>query len=226
MTATKGLLRRFGPRRASRGAGGIIGAGWTDEFRVPGRQRHEGFLASMSDADLAGDALCHPGGFDFEAGHAATMRLIARRPLPDAILAANDEAAVGALNALRQAGIDVPGEISVAGIDDLRRPSSPGSPRSACRCTRWAPWPPPHRVRPGRGRRHDDDPEPPPRPEGDHRPPVRSAPARRSRVAGRVRPRTCGDAGPHGRQDQACARSRSSTSWRATSMIMSSWPPT
>ncbi|MEV4890562.1 substrate-binding domain-containing protein [Nonomuraea sp. NPDC055795] len=29
-------------------------------------------------------------------------------------------AAVGALNALRQAGIDVPGEISVAGINDLR----------------------------------------------------------------------------------------------------------
>ncbi|MBE1583535.1 class I SAM-dependent methyltransferase [Nonomuraea angiospora] len=43
----------------------------------------------------------------------------------------------------------------------------------ACRCTRC---PPPHRVRPGRGPRHDDDPEPPPHREGDHRPPVRSAP--------------------------------------------------
>ncbi|MFI7127171.1 LacI family DNA-binding transcriptional regulator [Nonomuraea sp. NPDC050153] len=87
---------------------------------VTSRQRREGFLACMSDAGLADAAQCLPGGFDHEAGHAATMRLIARPPLPDAILAANDEAAVGALNALRQAGIDVPGEISVAGIDDLR----------------------------------------------------------------------------------------------------------
>ncbi|SEG99803.1 LacI family transcriptional regulator [Nonomuraea solani] len=84
------------------------------------RQRREGFLACMSDADLAESAQCLPGGFDYESGHAAALRLIARPPLPDAILAANDEAAVGALNALRQARIDVPGEISVAGIDDLR----------------------------------------------------------------------------------------------------------
>ncbi|MGP3920221.1 LacI family DNA-binding transcriptional regulator [Nonomuraea sp. 10N515B] len=87
---------------------------------VASRQRREGFLTCMSDADLAEAAQCHPGGFDYESGHAATMRLIARPPMPDAILAANDEAAVGALNALRQARIDVPGEISVAGIDDLR----------------------------------------------------------------------------------------------------------
>ncbi|MGH3240612.1 MAG: LacI family DNA-binding transcriptional regulator [Spirillospora sp.] len=90
------------------------------EGMVATRQRRDGFLACMSDADLTDGAQCLPGGFDFEAGHAATMRLIARPPLPDAIVAANDEAAVGALNALRQAGIDVPGEVSVAGIDDLR----------------------------------------------------------------------------------------------------------
>ncbi|MFI0370039.1 LacI family DNA-binding transcriptional regulator [Actinomadura sp. 1N219] len=90
------------------------------EGMVATRQRRDGFLACMSNADLADGAQVLPGGFDFEAGHAAAMRLIARPPLPDAILAANDEAAVGALNALRQAHIDVPGEVSVAGIDDLR----------------------------------------------------------------------------------------------------------
>lgn len=87
---------------------------------IASQQRRDGFLACMRDADLAETAECHPGGFDYEAGHAATMRLIARPPLPDAILAANDEAAVGALSALRQAGIDVPGQISVAGMDDFR----------------------------------------------------------------------------------------------------------
>ncbi|MFI9556296.1 LacI family DNA-binding transcriptional regulator [Nonomuraea endophytica] len=84
------------------------------------KQRRDGFLACMNAAGLGESAQCLPGGFDFESGHLAAMRLIARPPLPDAILAANDEAAVGALNALRQAGIDVPGEISVAGINDLR----------------------------------------------------------------------------------------------------------
>ena len=84
------------------------------------QQRRDGFLSCMSEAGLAESAQCLPGGFDYEAGHAATMQLIGRPPMPDAILAANDEAAVGALNALRQAHIDVPGEISVAGIDDLR----------------------------------------------------------------------------------------------------------
>ncbi|MFI0421601.1 LacI family DNA-binding transcriptional regulator [Spongiactinospora sp. 9N601] len=87
---------------------------------IANRERRDGFLACMSDADLTAEAQCLPGGFDYEAGHAAAMRLIARPPLPHAVLAANDEAAVGALSALRQAGIDVPGEVSVAGIDDLR----------------------------------------------------------------------------------------------------------
>ncbi|MDG4860306.1 LacI family DNA-binding transcriptional regulator [Streptomyces sp. T-3] len=84
------------------------------------QQRRDGFLACVNSAGLTGSAHCVPGGFDYEAGHAAAMRLIARPPLPDAILAANDEVAVGALSALRQARVDVPGEISVAGINDLR----------------------------------------------------------------------------------------------------------
>ena len=35
-------------------------------------------------------------------------------------MAANDEAAIGVLTALRHAEVDVPGEVSVAGIDDTR----------------------------------------------------------------------------------------------------------
>ncbi|NGN66841.1 LacI family transcriptional regulator [Streptomyces sp. A7024] len=84
------------------------------------RHRREGFLTAMRAAGLETNAACHPGGFDYDAGHAAALRLLARRPLPDAVLAANDEVAVGALRALRQAGLDVPRDISVAGMDDLR----------------------------------------------------------------------------------------------------------
>ena len=39
---------------------------------------------------------------------------------PDAVVAANDEAAIGVLTRFRHAEVDVPGQVSVAGIDDTR----------------------------------------------------------------------------------------------------------
>jgi LacI family transcriptional regulator, galactose operon repressor len=82
-------------------------------------ERRSGFSAAMAAAGLADDLRFH-GGFDFESGMQAGRRLLACRPLPDAVVAANDEAAIGVLTSLRHADVDVPGEISVAGIDDTR----------------------------------------------------------------------------------------------------------
>jgi LacI family transcriptional regulator len=79
-------------------------------------QRLAGFEAAMSAA--GGEALRLPGGFESEAGDAAAAQLVAS--LPDAVLAVNDEVAIGLLTGLRRAGVDVPGTISVAGIDDTR----------------------------------------------------------------------------------------------------------
>jgi LacI family transcriptional regulator len=42
------------------------------------------------------------------------------RELPDAVIAATDETAIGVLVTLRQAGIDVPRRVSVAGVDDTK----------------------------------------------------------------------------------------------------------
>jgi LacI family transcriptional regulator len=75
-------------------------------------QRRAGFLDAVPDGALLA------GGFEFEAGAAAAEALL--DDLPDAVLAVNDEAAIGLLTALRRAGVDVPGRISVAGIDDTR----------------------------------------------------------------------------------------------------------
>ena len=60
-----------------------------------------------------------PGDFSEEAGHAAARELIADLPRPSAIFAANDAMAIGALSALREAAIAVPGEIALAGFDDI-----------------------------------------------------------------------------------------------------------
>jgi LacI family transcriptional regulator len=60
------------------------------------------------------------GGFAYEDGIAAAERLLARDRLPEAIVAANDEAAIGVLMRLRDAGVDVPGQVSITGIDNTR----------------------------------------------------------------------------------------------------------
>jgi LacI family transcriptional regulator len=80
--------------------------------------RQEGFEAAMRAAGAEPFTL--QGGFEYEAGDAAAGELLARGELPDAILAVNDEVAIGLLTGLRRGGVDVPGDVSVAGIDDTR----------------------------------------------------------------------------------------------------------
>jgi LacI family transcriptional regulator len=80
--------------------------------------RLEGFEAAMAAAGAEPARL--PGGFEYEAGDAAAAELLAAGDLPDAILAVNDEVAIGLLTGLRRAGVDIPGRVSLAGIDDTR----------------------------------------------------------------------------------------------------------
>jgi LacI family transcriptional regulator len=83
------------------------------------RDRLDGFRAAMSDAGVEPE-LVLDGDFSYEQGYAAALQMIAEAELPDAIVGANDETAIGALAALRQARIEVPERISVAGMTDTR----------------------------------------------------------------------------------------------------------
>lgn len=58
------------------------------------------------------------GDFTFQAGCAATARMLAGTPRPTAIVASNDDMAMGAQWAAQQAGLRLPGALSVAGFDD------------------------------------------------------------------------------------------------------------
>lgn len=62
--------------------------------------------------------LIESGRFTFDSGHAAAGRLLDRADRPTAILAQNDEMAVGAMTAARELGLAVPGDLSIAGFDD------------------------------------------------------------------------------------------------------------
>jgi LacI family transcriptional regulator len=81
-------------------------------------QRLAGYDRAMTDAKL--EPRVFPGGFEYEAGYNAVLRIIAGGATPEAIVGANDEVAIGVLRGLRQAGVDVPAQVSVAGIDDTR----------------------------------------------------------------------------------------------------------
>jgi LacI family transcriptional regulator len=83
-------------------------------------ERLRGYRAALRDAGLELEVeLERDGDFTEAGGYAATTDIIGSTPRPTAIFAANDSMAIGALSALREAGIRIPEEISVAGFDDI-----------------------------------------------------------------------------------------------------------
>ena len=60
------------------------------------------------------------GDLSRDGGYAAMSEVLATgAPLPDCVFAVSDVMAVGALARLRAAGVDVPGDIALAGFDDI-----------------------------------------------------------------------------------------------------------
>ena len=60
------------------------------------------------------------GGLTLDGAMDATAKLLALPNAPTAIFCATDEMAMGCLHAVSEAGLDVPGDISVMGFDDNR----------------------------------------------------------------------------------------------------------
>jgi len=76
--------------------------------------------ATEAGLSLPGE-LVWPGAFTEASGRAAMQNgLKDGRPLPEAILACNDEMAIGAWAVLREKGFDVPGDVALMGFDDHR----------------------------------------------------------------------------------------------------------
>ncbi len=83
------------------------------------RARREGFLEAMAAHHLpTPDAYILQGDFTFQSGMEAARALLALRERPTAIFASNDDMALGCLNALGEAGLSTPEDVSVAGFDD------------------------------------------------------------------------------------------------------------
>jgi LacI family transcriptional regulator len=82
-------------------------------------QRTAGYRQALDAAGLTlPPSRIAQGCYTVESGVAAGAALLAHTPRPTAILAQNDDMAVGALLAARDAGLDVPADLSIVGFDD------------------------------------------------------------------------------------------------------------
>ncbi|MER5774345.1 LacI family DNA-binding transcriptional regulator [Streptomyces sp. NPDC002039] len=77
--------------------------------------RLDGYRDVLRDAD---PALTAEGDFTSAGGARAMRQLLDRRPALDAVFAANDLMATGALAVLREHGRSVPGDVALVGFDD------------------------------------------------------------------------------------------------------------
>jgi DNA-binding LacI/PurR family transcriptional regulator len=84
-----------------------------------GQERHAGYRDGLAEAGLpVDDGLVEAGDFSLESGSRAAAALLERRPQLDAVFAASDAMAIGAMRALRAAGRQVPGDVAVVGFED------------------------------------------------------------------------------------------------------------
>ena len=84
------------------------------------RARLDGHRAALEAAGLEVDPeLVLVGDFNHESGFRLAGEMLDHPDPPTAIVAANDQMALGAYEALRQRGLRVPEDVSVVGFDDL-----------------------------------------------------------------------------------------------------------
>jgi DNA-binding LacI/PurR family transcriptional regulator len=80
--------------------------------------RSRGFRDAMQRHGLGAGLVVIGGGHTEESGAAAAQTLLDSDPRPTAVVTFNDRSAMGLVDTLIRAGLDIPGSISVVGYDD------------------------------------------------------------------------------------------------------------
>jgi DNA-binding LacI/PurR family transcriptional regulator len=102
----------------------LVDLGHEDILHIAGPQnwieaeaRMQGYLRTLDDADLRTRAPIL-GDWSAAFGYYAGLELLRIRDFT-AVFAGNDQMALGFIHACRESGLDVPGDVSVVGFDDL-----------------------------------------------------------------------------------------------------------
>jgi len=89
------------------------------EFRTTFK-RKQGFLNAHADAGIEfNEGYAMKGKYNLESGYTAMQHFLDFEEKPTAVFCSNDEMALGAMKAIKQQGIIMPDEISIAGFDDM-----------------------------------------------------------------------------------------------------------
>jgi LacI family transcriptional regulator len=94
----------------------ITGSSYTGQSQ----ERQRGYQDALKQAGIRPlKGLVVQGDFTQSGGFDAAKLLLSQPKLPTAIFAANDAMALGAMDAIKEKGLHIPGNISVVGFDDM-----------------------------------------------------------------------------------------------------------
>jgi LacI family transcriptional regulator/LacI family repressor for deo operon, udp, cdd, tsx, nupC, and nupG len=80
--------------------------------------RFEGYLNKMKELELSAQ-FCIDAPLSIDGGYQGAKELLQSGPLPTAVFCCNDYVAIGVVRAITEAGLSVPNDISILGIDDI-----------------------------------------------------------------------------------------------------------
>jgi LacI family transcriptional regulator len=84
------------------------------------RERRLGFIQMIESAGIADEVRVEKvEDFGCQPGYDAMQHLLRQSPIPTGLFAATDLTAIGAMHAIREAGLSVPDDISVVGLDNV-----------------------------------------------------------------------------------------------------------
>lgn len=88
-----------------------------------GGKRMEGYRKAMEANHLPVDtnSIYHCSDFTVSAGKEATLHLLSLEEIPDAIFGLTDDLAIGAIDAIKEKGFNIPEDIAVVGFSNTKR---------------------------------------------------------------------------------------------------------
>lgn len=91
-----------------------------EEHNYDAQERYNGYIDALKKNGIRPDGdLLFLGNFTEESGYDIMMKMLKGKSKPTAVFSSNDAMALGALRALHEKDIIVPGEIAIAGFDDV-----------------------------------------------------------------------------------------------------------
>ena len=93
----------------------------SEDTTVMEKERYTGYENAMNEANLKiYEELVKSGDTEYDGGYKGMNEILISKNIPDAVFVTGDEAAIGAMNAIFDAGYRVPEDISVAGFNDVK----------------------------------------------------------------------------------------------------------